>query len=356
MVDRRKLGKVAQDNGFAFFEYCVNNNEIKESKNIYYVSEKDNKNKRDLEPYYKNVVIADTFKHLILYELSSYLIVSHGIRDVLPSIMHTQMRNNHTDIVYLQHGIVAMKKLGMNGNSYSGKIRKFVVSSEHERDIFIRNMNFRKDQIIVTGLARFDKLNDASSNLEDKEILLMPTWRDWVNNSRATFLDSPFYTNYIDLLNDPKLHRVLEENKLVLKFFPHFEIQTKYKNEFNFSHPRVKMVRLGEETVQELMQKSSLMITDYSSVAFDFNYLNKPVMFYQFDIVDYLHYRGSYVNLKTDLFGDVTYSKERLIKLLEKQAKNGFSYSKHQIKLSRRYYKYQDRLNSERIYKEIEMN
>ncbi|MCY8307433.1 CDP-glycerol glycerophosphotransferase family protein [Bacillus vallismortis] len=342
------LGEVAQDNGFAFFEYCVQN---KNQEKYYYVSKKDNKNPGNISKYPKNIITYDSFKHLVFYHLSKYLIVSHGIRDVIPSVIHNKMSENPKDIIYLQHGIIAMKKLSFNRKSYNSKIKKFVVSSDHEKQILVKDMNFKKDQIMVTGLSRFDTLIDDSKKMKSKQILLIPTWREWIDD----FENSSFYLNYSGFLNNKKLHKLLEDNNIILKFFMHIELQKKYSNYFEDLHKNIKLVQVGEESVKSLVSESSLMITDYSSVAFDFNYLEKPVIFYQFDLPDYLHYRGSYINLKTDLFGQTAYTDGSLLEIVQKQIENDFKYEKKYKVKSKKFYKYQDKQNSERIYNQIKL-
>ncbi|WP_459501964.1 CDP-glycerol glycerophosphotransferase family protein [Bacillus sp. C1] len=344
------LGEVAQDNGFAFFESCVKKNV---SEDYYYVSKAENKNMDNLEPYKDRVIRYDSFKHLCLYHLSNYLIVSHGIRDVIPNIVHPKMGSNTKPIIYLQHGIIAMKKLEFNRKSYNGMIKKFVVSSMHEKNILINEMNFKEKQIMTTGLARFDSLVDKSKNKKTREILLMPTWREWIIGSKEGFLESDFFVYYHGLLQDKRLHDLLEKNNLVLKFFPHIEIQKKYKDEFANLNERIQVVNLGEESVKELIQNSSLMITDYSSVVFDFNYLKKPTIFYHFDVNDYLKHRGSYVDLNKDLVGDIAYKKEEVIKYISEYVKNDFKYKSQYLIKSKKYYAYDDEKNFERIYKEI---
>ncbi|MDA1550482.1 CDP-glycerol glycerophosphotransferase family protein [Bacillus tropicus] len=345
------LGEVAQDNGFAFFESCIKKN-VKEE--TYYVSKKNNKNIENLLPYKERVVQYDSFKHLVLYYLSEYTIVSHGIRDVIPSIVHNKMASNTKKVIYLQHGIIAMKKLQFNRNSYNGMIKKFVVSSEHEKNIMINEMKFKEKQIMVTGLARFDSLVDKSKDKKTREILLMPTWREWVIGSKEGFLASDFFIHYHGLLQDKKLHDLLEKHDLVLKFFPHIEIQKKYKDEFASLNKRIQIVKLGEESVKELMQNSSLMITDYSSVVFDFNYLKKPTVFYHFDVNDYLKHRGSYVDLRKDLVGDIALTRDEVIKYVRDYAENDFKYKPKYNINSKKYYAYHDKHNFERIYNEIE--
>ncbi|MFH0346154.1 CDP-glycerol glycerophosphotransferase family protein [Bacillus vallismortis] len=342
------LGEVAQDNGFAFFEYCVRN---KNQEKYYYVSKEDNKNPDNISKYPKNILTYDSFKHLVFYHLSKYLIVSHGIRDVIPSVIHNKMSENPKEVIYLQHGIIAMKKLSFNRKSYNSKIKKFVVSSDHEKHILVKEMNFKKDQIMVTGLSRFDTLIDNSKMVNSKQILLIPTWREWIDD----FASSEFYLNYSGFLNNKKLHKLLEDKNIILKFFMHIELQKKYSDYFKDLHKNIKLIKVGEESVKSLVSESSLMITDYSSVAFDFNYLEKPVVFYQFDLPDYLHYRGSYVNLKTDLFGQTAYTDESLLEIVQKQIENDFKYEKKYKVKSKKFYKYQDKQNSERIYNQIKM-
>ncbi|MGN7312570.1 CDP-glycerol glycerophosphotransferase family protein [Alkalicoccobacillus gibsonii] len=344
------LGEVAQDNGFAFFKHLADQ---KVKEDYFYVSVPENKNKKNLEPYFDRVLKYDSFKHLVMYHRSRYLIVSHGIRDVIPTITHKSMGNNPKSVIYLQHGIIAMKKLNFNKNSYNGKVKKFVVSSTFEKSILINKMNFRESQIMVTGLSRFDSLVDSSHSEEPKQILVMPTWRDWINDSRKDFLESDFYKNYISLLKDEEIHTTLDKANLILKFAPHYEIQKKYKEDFQSIHPRIKVVDFSEESVKELMQTSSMLITDYSSVVFDFNYMNKPVLFYQFDLNDYLKHRGSYVDLSKDLIGDNVASTQELIEKIQEAANNDFKYNKHGYIKSRKYYAYRDKNNSSRIYNEI---
>lgn len=344
------LGEVAQDNGLAFFEYCINN---KVKQEVYYVTKKDNKHMDKLIKYKDHLIYYDTLKHKIYYNLAKYAIVSHGLRDVMPSVIHNRISSNSKPIIYLQHGIIAMKKLNFNKNSYNGKIKKFVVSSENEENILLKQMGFKKKQLMITGLSRFDKLEDKSQNSSSKQIVIMPTWRDWLMYSEKDFMDSKFYENYMGLLSDEKLIDMLEKNNIKLKFIPHIEIQKKYLHLFNFKSNNVELVDLSNESIQQLIRESNLLITDYSSVVFDFNYLKKPSIFYHFDVDEYLKYRGSYVSFESDLVGEVTKDKEELIDKIEFYINSNFKYEEKFHEKSKKYYKYRDKKNSERIYKEI---
>ena len=56
-----------------------------------------------------------------------------------------------------------------------------------------------------------------------------------------------------------------------------FSFLTDNKSDINY-------IELGDKTVQELLVEHDLLITDYSSVSFDFSYMKKPVIFYHFDV------------------------------------------------------------------------
>lgn len=343
------LGEVAQDNGLAFFEYVLKN----KPERAYYVSKKDNKNSINLKHYSKHILEYDSFRHMYYYHISEFLLFSHGIRDVMPTILHKSMKLNKKDIIYLQHGVIAMKKVFFNQNSYNGRIKKFVVTSEQEKNILIKHMNFRQNQIMVTGLARFDKLKNSDFKQDKKKILIMPTWREWLVNDREKFIHSDFYKNYISLLTNKGLLNYAKDKNIEFIFYPHIEIQKKYIDLFEVENSTVKIIKIEEKPLNELLEECSLLITDYSSVAFDFNYFNKPVIFFQFDKKDYLRKRGSFVDMDTNLIGKSASNIDELVILVKEKITNDFQMSLEEIKKSDNYYQYRDQSNSNRIYEEV---
>lgn len=341
------LGQIARDNGLSFLKYCYESN-IPEK--YFFVARKNNFDLEKLIPYSDKVVYYDSFKHYYLYHLSKYLIVSHGIRDVMPSFYHSKMRENKKDVIYLQHGVAAMKKLFFNPRSYNGRIRKFVVCSELEKDIFVKNMNFREDQVMITGLSRFDYLK--SEDTEEKEILMMPTWREWLLKSDEDFLESSFYKAYNYLLNNKELDKILVENNVKINFVLHVEM-LKYAQYFKTSSKNIKISHPEDVDIQKLIRTTKMLITDYSSIAFDFAYQKKPVIFYQFDLDDYLSHRGSYVDMFNDLPGYSTRSEQEFISVFNQIILDNFK-SEPKIELrAKRYFEYMDKQNSKRIYNEI---
>jgi CDP-glycerol glycerophosphotransferase (TagB/SpsB family) len=100
-----------------------------------------------------------------------------------------------------------------------------------------------------------------------------------------------------------------------------------------------------------------MLITDYSSVAFDFGYLNKPVIYAQFDrdeVYSGEHiFTKNYVSAEKDGFGPVVNNYAKTIETAIKLIKNDFVLPKKYRGRSERFYFYHDRKNCERLLKMI---
>ncbi len=178
----------------------------------------------------------------------------------------------------------------------------------------------------------------------------MPTWRDW--GIKDSFLDSTFYKYVSSLIINSSLTELLEKENVILKFYLHKNMKD-FLSFFESKGPKIKLIEFAQESVQKMIKESNLLITDYSSVSWDFFYLDKPVIFYQFDYEDYLIHRGSYLDLEKDIFGDRANSIQSLIDSLQYYIDNNFQ-EKEKFKLIKpNFFKYSDKFNCTRIYHEI---
>ena len=338
------LGLVAQDNGYSFYEYAKNDKRA----HTFYTLRKSSPDKKKT----RNTINYDSFLHYLLYCLSDRLVVAHGIRDVVPTVKHTVLNRNDKKMIYLQHGVMAMKRVPIYGTSYNNSIDKFVVSSDHEKQLMVRENDFSNEQIIVTGLARFDKLF-SSKNETAKEILVMPTWRDWLVKDERSFLESDFYKKYSELLSDEILLSEISRLGYRIRFLPHIEMYRRYLHCFSSSSSAVEIINPKEDSIQNLIKRSSAMITDYSSVAWDFLFLGKPIIFYHFDSIDYLSRRGSYITFSDSLPGDICYNHIDLTKSILKCLENSCQFDdKYQVKLNK-FLNTKDSNNSKRIFDSV---
>lgn len=344
-------GLSARDNGFAFFEYCMNHIDEIDAE-VYFVTKKENQDIHVLESYKDYILIYDSFEHLYYDELSEFYIVSHGIRDVMPSFYHNKIGNYHKPVIYLQHGITAMKIIGISNTSYGGSIRKFIVSSYKEGQLLADKKQFWEDELAVTGFARYDKL-DLDSQKTGSYIWIMPTWRDWLVKLEENFLQTDFYKNYSLILGNAELIKLLKRKKQKIVFSLHTEFE-KYKHFFEkYENEVVHITDMHEKSITDRVKECSMIVTDYSSVVFDVVYLNKPCLFFQFDQEIYVKYRGSYVDLETDLPGEVVHEAANCLAALEKIINNHFVVSDHFKEKQNNYFDFHDKENSQRIYQEI---
>ena len=99
--------------------------------------------------------------------------------------------------------------------------------------------------------------------------------------------------------------------------------------------------------MQKLLKESNILITDYSSVQFDFAYMDKAIIYFQFDEKEFYskHYSKGYFDFKTMGFGPVCKTKEEVVEAL----KNNQNKSFYQERASS-FFKYRDYNNSERIF------
>lgn len=169
-------------------------------------------------------------------------------------------------------------------------------------------------KIIETGYPRNDFLvNSTDEDIirlrekykipkERKVILYAPTWRDNVYNNKG-------YSYEVQA--DFKMWRKLLGDEYVLLFKPHYLIIDNYSNEGIEDFVYI----IGESAdINELYVISDMLVTDYSSVFFDYSILRRPILFYMYDLEEYRdELRGFYLDINKDLPGKICVTEKELI-------------------------------------------
>ena len=207
-----------------------------------------------------------------------------------------------------------------------------------------------------TGLARYDVLSSKEKNKKN-QILIMPTWRLYLSDCKD-ISEYDYYKYFNELLNDDKIILMLEKYKYKLYFYPHYEMQ-KFIDRFQTKRPDIiEIASFNDYDVQSLLIESKILITDFSSVFFDFAYMRKPIIYYQFDEKTYreTQYKEGYFKYKTDGFGKVVHRKKELIEELEKILdNNGKLETKYKERIEKFFGENENQLsNCSKIYNEIE--
>ena len=165
-----------------------------------------------------------------------------------------------------------------------------------------------------------------------KILIYMPTWRSANKN---------FFNDAFPDFN--KLNDILRDNTLIMIIKPHpntSKIEEKYSNIIFID---------SQIDIYTLLPLSDYLITDYSSIYFDYLLLNKEIIFYAFDHVDYIKEdRGLYFDYQNTTPGQKVYTFENLLSHLSKLEELNFSKERQEIK--NEFWDFKDGDSSKRIY------
>lgn len=348
-------GVEAKDNGYVFFKYLRENHpEINAWYLIDSKYEKDYNRVKDLG----NIIEYNSFEHKIAFLLCKYAISSHiGFLEPWSYKLYKLLldRKDEKKFIFLQHGII-FNDLSMFYNKKC-KIDMFITSTNREYEAICGdNYGFDDGVVVQTGIARYDNLGDFKLK---NQILLMPTWREEIitpsykckgKGDETKFINSDYFKTLNSFINNKRLIGMLEESGINMIFYPHFEIQP-YKNNFEISSDKVILADKDEYDVQELLKSSKLLITDFSSVVFDFIYMKKPMIYYQ-KVPDKKYGKG-YFDFEKDGFGDVVLDEEVLVDKIKEYMDNDFTMEDKYLKRAESCFKFFDTNNCERIFTEI---
>lgn len=348
-----KFCTMAQDNGYYFFKYCMEELPKEERKHIYYVIDKKSADYNKVKQYGKQVIPFMSIRHCI-YILGASLYVGSDAKSHLyawrskTSLIRSKMITR--PIFFLQHGVTALKDVSkIFGSTGSSAMTYFTATSQFEQDIIVNDLHYKRERAPITGFARWDVLEDTSSP-EEKLILMMPTWRSWLEEvTDEDFLKSDYYIKYSHLLQSDGLLQILERYNVKMIFYIHPKFAGYQKN-FTGAGDRIILVPFGTKPLNEIIKKCNMLITDYSSVCWDVYYQKKPVVFYQFDYDKYDLAHGSFIDMETELFGKRAVEENELLTYVEECIAGKFQLTESDEENHSYYFQYIDDRNSQRIY------
>ncbi len=353
--------QAAGDNGEALFRYLAEQNP--QDVRLYFAVSEKNPAFAELSKL-GSVVNARSYKHKMLFLLSDLNISSQADDDIITQF--SRYDQPYRDIqsrirfVFLQHG-VTKDDLSEWLNRYNRNISGFVTVAHPEADSIRDCAYFYPDDVIwLTGFPRFDRLYHA----EKRCITIMPTWRHaWVAYAdketgvrylKEGFTESDFYCFFNALLNDQRLIDVAKENGYTIRFLPHPLLQP-HMHLFT-ENPDVVFLP-ADVAYREVFAESDLILTDYSSVVFDFAYLRKPVVYAQFDREtffsgEHMYVRG-YFDYDRDGFGEVETDYEKTVDRLIEYMKNGCRLKDEYRARIDRFFAFDDQQNCRRVYEKL---
>lgn len=340
------FGRCLRDNGYCFFLWCRESGTV---PRVLFVARREFAARDPALSGSADVLVFGSFRHLLHVVQADVVIYTHTRRDIIHSRLFP-LACRGKRIVWLKHGVYGFKKMNRDYHLHRNEPDIITVVSAFEKDLLAANAGVEPHRLRVTGLARYDRLLDGAETAPRNQITYMPTFRDWLD--AATLPGSVFFGRVSELLSSAALAALLERHDAVMKVYLHWNM-AEFTGLFHAAHPRIHIVRFGEEGAHDLLRESRLLVTDYSSVSWDFHYLGRPVLFYQFDLDEFIARRGAYLDMRRDLFGESAASLPELVGLLEEYAANGFREKEAFAARRARFFRYRDRDNCRRIYGEI---
>ena len=347
----------ARDNGYWFFKYLCENH--KEIQAVYAINKK-SPDFRKVNSLGK-VISFGTLSHWIYYFAAKRNISSQ--KEGKPNAalcfvleVYLGFRKNRA---YIRHGICKDDQRWVYYDVT--KMSLFACSARREYNFVKDRFGYPDGAVKLLGMCRYDHL--LMPHEVKRQIIVMPTMREWLRTESQDTLDyektldvsqSEYFTSWNSFLQSKALSELLEANEIQMLFFPHASMQ-KYIGLFETECERITIASFKEYDVQALLMESSLLITDYSSVFFDFAYMRKPTIYYQFDYDKYRkgQYQEGYFSYQSDGFGPVVSDLESLLKATREACEKGFRIEKEYEKRVRTFFAFFDANNCYRTYNAI---
>ncbi|NLJ19258.1 MAG: polyribitolphosphotransferase [Globicatella sulfidifaciens] len=262
----------------------------------------------------------------LAYEIatSKYILLD----DFFPMIYNLRIRKN-AELVQLWHAVGAFKTFGFSRIGLPGgpsprsknhrNYTKVTVSSSNIIKHYAEGFGIEEEKVLATGVPRTDIFFDDEYKekitnelysqypfLKGKKVITFaPTFRG--NGQQSAYYD-------LEALHLDKLYENLKDEYVFLfKLHPFvknsLDIPYLYQDFFyDFSEYR---------EINDLLFITDILITDYSSVCFEFALLNRPMIFFSYDVAEYVKTRDFYYDYLSFIPGPLAKTTEEMINIIK---------------------------------------
>lgn len=328
----------------------------------YYIIDKNAKEYNELKNDGFRPVINKSVKHRLLFLHTDIALITNS--HIFPFNGYNLDRSRfirdfcNFPSMCLQHGL-SVQKCAMAQQRIVDNTRMYFIASKYEA----ANLNHHAynyegfDIIKLTGIARYDGL----VNNDKRQIMLSPTWRMYnampvtasegqVRDYNPDFKNTTYFHIYNNLINNEKLLSTARRTGYKIKYVLH-PILTSQAKDFT-ANSEVEVLPSVDISYEELLTQSSLMVTDYSGVQFDFAYMKKPIVYFHPSQLP-AHYEDGCFFYDTMGFGEICTESDQLVDLLCEYMENNCVMKPEYVARVEDFYHYDDHDNCQRIYEQV---
>lgn len=348
------LGEKYEDNAAVYHKYLVNNH--KDQVTAYWMYDPKTSYVKDQK--IENAVPLGSFKNYLLFFQADYTFHGHSLLyDIVPAADKFLFLNRKTVITHVSHGIEGFKKILIQKEDVPLLKRTdyFNCASQYEYELKLNEWKIPEQKLIITGFPRFDRYPPNHPSPEVKNILMMMTWREWLFDlTKEEFIDSIYFKSTVGILKHEGIQKLLADHKLSMNIalHPFMKKFEKYFTGLTDNEHGIRFLDFNQETIEYSIDHNDMLLTDITSVSWDFLYLNKPIIFFMFDQQEYLEKRGTYLNMDTDLYGYKAESIDHVYEYLKRIIEEKITYNEWYPKATD-YIDYFDQDNCKRLTKRV---
>ena len=275
----------------------------------------------------------NTIKQIFVINTSALVIINDN------NYVISNFKRKGVTVLQVWHAAGAIKKFGnVIKREYPIANYDYVIcNGDYWKQPYSEAFGVDPSHVIVTGMPRLDHLSDPSfieasraklfqeyPELKGKKIILYaPTFRGNIYEGMQK----------VDLDVNRMMHLLKDDHAFLYKLHPLLRHE-------KLSEDR-RVYNMNDRDLHELFCIADVLVSDFSSIIFDFSLLHKPVYYYVPDLEQYLDERGCFVDFKEMSEGCLAVNEEELADLIN-------SGKKGNEKQLRRYIDVADGRNCER--------
>lgn len=329
----------------------------------YYLIDKNCPDRKRLEKEGYKPLLRGSFKHRLIFLYADMMIVSNSTvfafndQGMKMSAYIRDLAKFH--VACVQHGM-SVQKIAIAQKRLRDNTRLYFCASKYE----IENLSkpvydyIGYDALKLTGVPRYDGLIN-----EDKKIILIsPTWRmqsamlvtkneGVARDYNPNFKSTSYYKVYNSLINDKRLIEAAKKYGYRISYVLH-PIVSPQAEDFDTNEYVDIIPSTGDMSYEKVFRESSLMVTDFSGVQFDFAYMRKPLVYLHHNDIPQ-HYEEGTFHYDTMAFGEICHDNDELIDLLCEYMENGCKMKDEYRRRADDFFEFDDHNNCKRIYEEM---